>query len=228
MSFAKNLAFVWIKEKISSSTFRVCIRCGGFVFSGTPLYCEFCDANLQRWRLNELQVPSEQKFPVYALYAWTILSDSFVRPLVYALKGGRCREQFGILARDFSFRMNLSESPLVLVVPPRKVRSQQDHALAWARSIARIWQVEVWDCLAYPDGETPDSQKKKSVTSRSEREFCPVKNANLPPQARVVFVDDVLTTGSTARAAFKALGSPKGFEVWAIVWRPKLATQEPF
>ena len=35
----------------------------------------------------------------------------------------------------------------------------------------------------------------------------------------LVFVDDVLTTGSTARAAFQALDKPENFFVFTLVWR---------
>lgn len=42
-------------------------------------------------------------------------------------------------------------------------------------------------------------------------------------QKTVVFVDDVITTGSTAMAAYMALGDPENFEVWTLASRPKLA-----
>jgi len=42
-------------------------------------------------------------------------------------------------------------------------------------------------------------------------------------QKTVVFVDDVITTGSTAMAAYIALGDPENFEVWTLAHRPKLA-----
>lgn len=37
----------------------------------------------------------------------------------------------------------------------------------------------------------------------------------------IIFIDDVVTTGSTARAAWKALGCPDFFEVWCIAFQPK-------
>ncbi len=34
-----------------------------------------------------------------------------------------------------------------------------------------------------------------------------------------IFADDIITTGATARAAHKALGTPKHFEVWVLAQR---------
>lgn len=39
---------------------------------------------------------------------------------------------------------------------------------------------------------------------------------------RVHFVDDVLTTGSTALAAWQALGHPRHFTVWSLIYRSRL------
>jgi predicted amidophosphoribosyltransferase len=214
-----------LKEKLSTSSFRLCIRCGGFSLKGTPLYCDYCFARLNRARSDELLMPADLKFPVYALYTWTPTNDSILRPMLYSLKGGRCVEQFKNLALEFSLRIKKCHEESVLVVPPRKNQAASDHALTWAMSLAQLWNFEICDCLILPKGFKPESQKQKSVESRLEREFSLVKNAKFPRKTRIVFADDILTTGSTARAAFKALGEPKNFEVWAIAWRPKLATK---
>jgi predicted amidophosphoribosyltransferase len=42
------------------------------------------------------------------------------------------------------------------------------------------------------------------------------------------FVDDVITSGSTAMAAYLALGDPDYFEAWTLVCRPKLAGKSRF
>jgi predicted amidophosphoribosyltransferase len=44
----------------------------------------------------------------------------------------------------------------------------------------------------------------------------------------IVLVDDVMTSGATALAAYMALGDPQLFEVWTIANRPKLATMKAF
>jgi predicted amidophosphoribosyltransferase len=39
---------------------------------------------------------------------------------------------------------------------------------------------------------------------------------------KFVFADDVFTTGATARAAWKALGEPKPFQIWTLSYRASL------
>lgn len=70
------------------------------------------------------------------------------------------------------------------------------------------------------DALTP--QKRKSAKDRFRRQF-KLKPGIRVKGARIVFVDDLITSGATALAAYRALNSPVDFEVWTIARRPKLA-----
>lgn len=65
----------------------------------------------------------------------------------------------------------------------------------------------------------------RTAIERSERRFLlkdPRTNQNAC-RGPFLFADDVITTGSTAIAAYMALGDPSDFEVWTMVNRPRLA-----
>jgi predicted amidophosphoribosyltransferase len=58
-------------------------------------------------------------------------------------------------------------------------------------------------------------QKKLTKVERRRRSLPPV-----PVSGSVILVDDVLTTGATARSCFEALGRPPGFQVWTPFFVP--------
>jgi predicted amidophosphoribosyltransferase len=78
-------------------------------------------------------------------------------------------------------------------------------------------------CLARD--KSSQSQKKKSRTQRFKvslewaENFTPTDFRNQSAGKTLVFVDDVLTTGATARAAWKTLGKPRDFAVWTLAQR---------
>jgi predicted amidophosphoribosyltransferase len=83
------------------------------------------------------------------------------------------------------------------------------------------------------------SQKTKSKAERAELRFAIMADAHLPKNTagcghsgscggclkkagrspRYVFLDDVLVTGASARAAWVALGRPRGFEAWTVAYK---------
>lgn len=68
------------------------------------------------------------------------------------------------------------------------------------------------------------SQKTKSRGDRTKLEFTIVPHVKqrIERAEGFLLIDDVVATGSTAMAAWKALGKPRAFEVWAIAHRSRL------
>jgi predicted amidophosphoribosyltransferase len=199
------------------------------------VFCTICWEQSLRW-LNQagelLQEPppslQTSAIEVWSLFSWSLLNDSDLRPLIYALKGGGLEPVFLKLAEHFSFERGLERlqahyQDAVLVMPPSSVsgraRAQNDHAWQWAHALGQIWQIPVWDGFAATGPSK--SQKQQSLMERQKREL--VATEPLPQQKQIIFVDDVITSGATAFAAWKALLSPKHFQVWTIASRPKLA-----
>ena len=76
------------------------------------------------------------------------------------------------------------------------------------------------------------SQKGKTRLDRSRIHFeltndAPSNLTNLFQNKAVIFTDDILTTGWTARKAFKTLGTPRNFFICTLAWRqPPLLTKK--
>jgi predicted amidophosphoribosyltransferase len=214
---------------------RACGACSK-ALGPVDFFCDDCWRELRARALRgaSLRQAGEQEFPVFAAWAWAEENDVYLRPLVYGLKGGWGEAIVEKLVEDVSFaRASLPMRPreFTVVLPPRKPGRERDHAWLFATGFARIWGAPLWDGLAFagacagggPAGEASgQSQKRKSAAERRKTRFsakCP-----LPRSVDAwVMIDDVVTTGATARAVFEALGRPARFEVWALASRPALA-----
>lgn len=164
-------------------------------------------------------------FPVYSLFTWTPETDAALRPLVHSLKRGWAPSAVDRLAEWFCFeRSRLGPMSANCVVPAPG--SSFDHAKAWGEALGTRLQRPIVDVLQKAPKQVR-LQRSRSATERAELRFqlkTPGKTGQNAYGGPHLFVDDVITTGSTAMAAYMALGDPKGFEVWTMVNRPRLAT----
>ena len=213
---------------------RSCAICSSF-FPPLDLLCEPC------WRRLAMEANRIQRagglrrkgypFPVFSLFEWTPETDSWVRPLVQSLKKARSPEGARRLAALFcSLRQGVrisgdeggSCSKTIVPAPA----PAYDHALGWSEAIGSIWGASVADLLMPLKDEGP--QRLKNADDRSRRRYrlrAEIDQGLLNGQ-RFIFADDVITSGSTAMAAYMALGDPSHFEVWTLVCRPRLATRD--
>ena len=117
---------------------------------------------------------------------------------------------------------------IVFAPPTRRHGSGLDHAARLAERLSR----KTDSTLRFEDGvleHAPSrrgfgSQKMKSRTDRSQVEFTivPHMKQRIESAEGFLLIDDVVASGSTAKAAWSALGKPKAFEVWAIAYRARL------
>ena len=177
---------------------------------------------------------SDYPISTYSLLTWTPVTEKFVRPLIYAFKGGHA-----VLASEKLATLFLSESvfgntqtrsPMSLdaVLIPAPSRSF-DHSSLWTQALAAQTRWPVKSCL-HDKSARDERQKELRSGERGLRRFAVQEHfakAELEQLAsrRIVFADDVVTSGSKAMAAYMALGDPLRFEVWSLVARPRLAAK---
>ncbi len=203
--------------------FRSCAVCGSF-YPPIDIFCLPCWHCLMGIlnRGPELE-QSGYPFPVFSLFNWTPSNDRFLRPFIYSFKGGRNVRSARTLAQEFNFERGLfmSTDTLTFVIPPGKTR-KGDHAWLFGSMVVQSWPsarlIEPFVSL------NTNSQKQNSLQQRTKIQLN-VNDTALDQAAlrNCIFIDDVITTGSTAQAAQQALGYPKNFAVWTLVNRPRLA-----
>lgn len=202
------------------------------------LVCDVCWAKLFRFRNRGPDLlQSSYPFPVYSLFTWTEETEALVKPFIYGFKKGRSVSAAKDLALEFMLeRQDAGELARnrVLIPPPS---NSFDHGDLWTKSLSERCHSPTWPVLrtsgslTAPNGSEKrvKSQKLLSRTERGDRRyeireqiagFWPLENES----GRLIFADDVITTGSTAMAAYMALGDPVDFEVWTLVARPRVAT----
>lgn len=214
--------------------FSSCVLCG--LSSGRTLFA--CDDCWQQLQARQLQPPLMQQWigdlVTLSWMEWDQSTDHLTTSIAYALKNGHCQPDWDFLAEHFIKRLHLHfdpwllRDPLLIPSPPRQ-SGCIDHAAQFARALAKVTRGEVRPLLKR--GAGPDRQKYKDRNQRAQIQLELLEPDISPffrPGQTIVFVDDVLTTGSTARAAYKALGSPSQFVIWTLFRRRLLLSPGPF
>lgn len=166
------------------------------------------------------------KFKTKTLIVWNKSeTQTFKSHVLMQLKGSLKKPKiWSELAWSFVQKNKISEQykNYRFVPAPAKIHKNEDHAYQWCEAIVKILGCEVSHSLkrVTDSGE----QKKKSLEERKESQMRSVEpNTEACNERKIIFFDDIVASGSTAEAAFKALGEPPFFEVWAVAHRPKLA-----
>ncbi len=104
-------------------------------------------------------------------------------------------------------------SETLLVAIPSKQKANHSMGLATALAQMTGWTV----CNPLVLERSQAHQRRLGRGLRQQRQFG-LKEA-IPEGRPILVVDDIVTTGSTGHAAFKALGSPQNMEFWCLMDR---------
>ena len=231
----KNLIFFDfdINSKLFSHLthlFRFCCHCHSWVGQNNPL-CSHCLSHFK----NQIQLNRfyyRDQFPVSYFLSWT-QKNHLINNYIYALKKGFFFDEYlnfsHHILQDRLLRQN--NIPNYLFIPcPRAstfqssismASPQTDHAHQWSLALETTFQCESKELLQFTQSPSnPHSQKQLSKGERLKRKMELRQASQLSSSTHYIFVDDVLTTGATAWAAYEALNKPKNFEVWVIAYRP--------
>ncbi len=190
-----------------------CFLCGAY-------RCQVCQD-----LICQSMLPFEQRecfdyiVPVYSLFDWNKKNDQPLRYLISKLKGGAQTSMFERFALEFlKFGPFLPQEAVLIPAPAATL----DHAFTFAHAVAGVTGIAIWPLL---EKQSSSVQKTKSRQDRLRLKLKPNPFEFKKFQAqepRVIFIDDVITSGATAQAAFYALNSPACFEVWTIARRSLL------
>lgn len=192
---------------------RSCINCGSFLLIKNSL-CEHCYKSvITQFSSQPLLLISGHK--TRSLLKWNPGESDVLSMLIHLLK----MDQYNLwnkLAFDFLRKNNIRPDCRRVLVTLKATSSNHTHAQDWGQSLAGYLAC---DHIMALDKVSVDAQKKKGKSERDKVRLKSIVDISRLSNKKVIFVDDVVTTGSTLKAAYEALGSPKEFECWTMAVR---------
>jgi predicted amidophosphoribosyltransferase len=218
MSILKTLVFQNASHQFKIF-FNSCYTCASFLTVEQDGFCNECGKKLLNYR-SFSQIRFDD-FKVTYLYNWIPDQNRPLSLLLEDLKNGNnpLRSEYFGKKLLFEFLKYRSDFRNVVVIPaPGRVRGSKDHAFLLASSLAKT---SGWELISPLSRTDSGSQKDKTKQARGTLQFTNFESFSFHrfKERPILFVDDIVTTGATARAAYVALGRPRCFEVLSIAHR---------
>lgn len=200
---------------------RSCYICSapqGISFNGT--FCRSCEQKILKTKIREEKMDDIR---AYYIFDWRP-ERAFVETLIHNYKTGQANLE--VFAKIFSRHMMEQKKfawPVCVVPSPPRITNKTDHATQLAQVISNKINADYVHCLL----RTSDEEQKGRAIKERRKIVLSLNHGAEAQLARhtfktILFVDDVISSGSTVRAAHRALGQPKNFIVFAIARRPLL------
>lgn len=196
----------------------LCLKCGSF-FTNESLFCEICFADEISSRL---QSESFSHIPEHIyLLEWHKYESDILSEMVYRLKSDNSPQAWdfysGLLYQKLKENIDLKNYEALVPIPGSKQSSV--HSLLLARGLSDRTDLKIMDILKK---ETEGEQKKLTAAQRKKHNSrVSLKSPSPEHFTKVIFVDDVLTTGASFFQCQQALqGGPENL-VLTLFYRPK-------
>lgn len=223
---------IWQSEKSLSFWLRSCCVCR-LMAPPVAWLCSDCWKKLKSFYLSPQDMIREQEGLTHArLFDWNKENDFFIRLFLNSLKRGGPSFIFDKLMQDFLSRIiqvrPLPLKALLIPAPAHPGLYFKDHAFCLGSSFSRLsglrlknplLRLSVSDKADKTDKAGVKTQKRKNRRERKKVRFCLKENSLIKKEESIIFIDDILTTGGTALAAYETSGAPKDFMIFTLAWR---------
>ena len=215
-----------------------CLTCGSF-FNRISGLCESCENKIvsrSKLQAREVRLAYRGTFECLSLFQWRPGESDLFSQMILQLKGPYQKKTWNFLAHKMAYalienNLNFRQKTWLTCCPSKT--GEPDHAWNWAQGLSKALEIPFVPLLKYPRRQALWRRKSRSERLGLVGEKREVFTL-LPPapellekiqkdQGRILFADDIITTGATASLAFESLGKPRNFTHLALANRTDIA-----
>jgi len=196
-----------------------CPGCGSFAIRPS-LLCRPCEDFLLGKARAAFAI--EGHLGTRGLFHWNPGESDLLSNLLLALKGPGASKAWDFWSDIFlqvHGRAIGTMDEIALVAAPARSH-RRDHSILFAEGLSERLGCENLGRVLLKD-RSFHLRGLSRVEREGQKPFVKVTGWSAPAHRKFVFVDDIITTGATARAVQQELMFPEGFEAWALALRTR-------